>query len=209
MDYLTFAISSFAAIFAIVDPLTAIPFFLALTENFSKNEKYRVILRSTTVAIAILLVFALIGKYIFLILNFTTGAFKIAGGIILFMVAMDMIHGERSKTKLTEKDRDEALSREEVGVVPLGIPLLAGPGAITTVMIYMSYASGNAPAIMILFGTILFIGALTYIIFSLAGSIYRIAGRTGILVFSRVMGLLLAAISIQFIIDGILLSFKI
>lgn len=209
MDLISFTISCFIAIFAIVDPLAAIPFFLTLTETYSKEHRKHVVIQATTVAVSILVVFALIGKYIFMALSFTISAFKIAGGIILFLVALDMVHGERSKTKLTERDRSEALTQEEVGVVPLGTPLLAGPGAITTVMIYVSYASSNVSANVAIYLSILVVGMLTYILFTVSGIIYKIVGRTGLMVFSRVMGLLLAAISIQFIIDGITASFRI
>jgi len=202
-----FGLATFASIFAIVDPLAVIPFFVSLTEGYTREEKHIIIIRSVIVAFIVLVIFALLGEYIFRIFGFTIHAFKIAGGILLFTIAFEMLQGEKSKTKITEKDKEEALAREEVGIVPLGVPLLAGPGAITTVMIYVTYAQRTdfAPlAYAIIIGSIALVCLLAYLFLNLADKIFARAGRIGILAFSRIMGLVLAGVAVQFMIDGVM-----
>ncbi|MCX8174334.1 MAG: MarC family protein [Thermoplasmata archaeon] len=201
-----FALATFASIFAIVDPLAVIPFFVSLTDGYSKQEKHIIIIRSVIVAFTILVIFALLGEYIFRIFGFTIHAFKIAGGLLLFTIAFEMLQGEKSKTKITEKDKEEALAREEIGIVPLGVPLLAGPGAITTVMIYVTYAQRTDFAAVgygIIIGSIAIVCVLAYIFLNVADKIFARAGRIGIIAFSRIMGLILAGVAVQFIIDGV------
>ncbi|MGC8912651.1 MAG: MarC family protein [Thermoplasmata archaeon] len=206
-EILGFALATFGSIFAIVDPLAVIPFFVSLTEGYPKKEKQIIIIRSVIVAFIVLVIFALLGEYIFRIFGFTIHAFKIAGGILLFTIGFEMLQGEKSKTKITEKDKEEALAREEIGIVPLGVPLLAGPGAITTVMIYVTYAQRTDFAIIgygIIIGCIGVVCLLAYIFLSISEKIFERAGRIGILAFSRIMGLILAGVAVQFMIDGIL-----
>lgn len=133
---LGFGLSAFAAVFTIVNPLGNIPVYLALTEGYSRELRWRVIQKVVLVATLTLIVFALAGNYIFTFFHTSVHAFRIAGGILILNIAFTMIHGERPKAKLTDREKDEALSREAVGVVPLGIPMFAGPGAITTVMVF-------------------------------------------------------------------------
>ncbi len=199
-----FGATAMASIFAIVDPLGVIPFFSVLTENMSFPEKRDVISRSCLVATATLGVFAVFGQFIFEAFGFTIPAFEIAGGILLFAVAFEMINGERSRTKLTDQERQETLEREDVGVVPLGIPLLAGPGAITTVMIYMTHPVADAVDKMFIFAGILMAMMTSFFLMHYADRIFRRIGRTGTRAVGRIMGLLLAAIGVQFVINGIL-----
>ena len=199
-----FGLTAIASIFAIVDPLGAVPFFLALTDDYSREEKRRVIAKSCLVALTILLVFGLAGQYIFLTFGFTIPSFQIAGGALLFSVAFEMLHGTRIRTKGSEPEHRDAVEREAVGVVPLGIPLLAGPGAITTVMVYMSHPSPEP-----LDKVFVFIGILIAIVGSLlaleySDAVARRLGRSGTMALSRLMGLLLAAVGVQFMINGII-----
>src|SRR3990172_546807 len=140
-DPTTFAVTTFVAIFAIVNPINATTFFVVLTRSYPKATKKRVIERAVLAATATLLVFAFVGNYIFVVLGTSLPAFRIAGGILLFSIAFAMMQGERSRTQLTAQERQDALEREAVGIVPLGIPMFAGPGAITTVMVLMAEAS--------------------------------------------------------------------
>lgn len=201
---LAFGLTAILSIFAIVDPVAIVPFFASFTEGYTKEQKRRVIERSTVVALVTLVVFALAGHYIFLAFGFTIPAFQIAGGILLFAVGFEMLQGRRPRMKLTDQERQETLEREIVGVVPLGIPLLAGPGAITTVMIYMSATTADALDKVFVFVGIAIAVAATYATLTAADSIFKRAGRTGVHAFSRIMGLLLAAIAVQFVINGIL-----
>src|SRR3972149_5458460 len=140
-ELLTFAIATFTAVFAIVNPLGATTFFVTLTQGYSKPLKLRVIKKAVLAATFTLLVFAFVGNYIFFFFGTSIPAFRIAGGALLFSIGFTMIQGERPRSQLTPQDRQEALEKEVVGVVPLGIPMFAGPGAITTVMVLMAEAS--------------------------------------------------------------------
>src|SRR3989449_5169675 len=140
-----FGATAMASIFAIVDPLGVVPFFSVLTEDLTPAQKQNIISKACLTTTITLGVFAVFGQWVYAAFGFTIPAFKIAGGIVLFGVAFEMLRGERSRTRLTAQEREETLERDEVAVVPLGIPLLAGPGAITTVMIYMAHPV-NDPA---------------------------------------------------------------
>jgi multiple antibiotic resistance protein len=181
-------------------------FFVVLTRAYPKEVKKRVIERAILAATLALLIFALIGNYIFLIFGTSIPAFRIAGGILLFSIAFAMMQGERSRTQLTPQDRQEALEREAIGIVPLGIPMLAGPGAITTVIALM--ADATSPAldtlrVVVILGSILGTMLASWIMLTYADVIFRRIGRMGAYAISRIMGLILAAIAVQFIILGI------
>ncbi|TLZ71958.1 MAG: NAAT family transporter [Methanobacteriota archaeon] len=199
---LAYGLTAMASIFAIVDPIGAVPFFAALTEDYSPKDKQAVIQRSCAVALVVLLIFGLVGQWIFLAFSITIPAFQIAGGLLLFSVGFEMLHGERPRTKATEKEHAEALERQAVGVVPLGIPLLAGPGAISTVMVYISQESAAPLDKMFVFAGILVSILASYAAFQYADMIFKRIGRTGTLAISRILGLLLAAIAVQFVING-------
>jgi len=198
----------FVTIFALVDPLGTLPFFVALTQGFDDADRAFIIRRSVAVAGTVLVVFALVGRFLFAAFGLTLAAFEIAGGILLFTVAYDMLHGTVTRTKLTPEDRDEAIDRrDEVSVVPLGIPLLAGPGAISTVMIFEGTDANDPFAVLTVFIAIgITIGA-TYFIFKYGQRIFRYLGKNGIMAMTRVLGLLLAAVGVQFVVNGILGAF--
>jgi len=193
----------FATLFAIVDPVGMLPFFVSLTQGFGAADRLYVIRRSSIFASILLLGFALLGRYIFILLNFTIYSFEIAGGLLLFVIAFDMLFGESPRVKLSPMDREELLSRrEEVGIVPLGMPLLAGPGAISTVVIYAQASEGSIPGSLTLYAAILLVMAVSYVVLRLGVTILDRVGRVGLVAISRVMGLLLAAIAVQFVING-------
>jgi len=201
-----FALGAFVSIFAIVNPVGNIPIFEAVTEGYSKDLKRKVAIKICLVTTVVLFVFAIFGQYIFSIYGITIPAFKIAGGLLLFSVAFSMMHGQRSRTKLSEEDQEEAMEKEEVGIVPLGIPLFAGPGAITTVMIYVSEAasqSGDLLAVMSVFLAIALTVLISYVLLTYSEGIFARMGKSGAMAFSRVMGLLLAAVAVSFILSGV------
>jgi len=198
----------FVTVFALVDPFGALPFFVALTDGFSEADRAIVIRRAVLVLGSILALFAVLGEFLFAAFGLTLAAFEIAGGILLFIVAFDMLHGEVTRTKLTNVDREEAIARrDEVAVVPLGIPLLAGPGAISTVMIYEGNAGHDPWMILSVFLAIVVTTVATFFIFRYGQRIMRRMGRTGIMAMTRVLGLLLAAVGVQFVINGIFGAF--
>jgi len=203
---LNFALTVIVAVFAIVDPLANVAFFVALTEGYSREERNAVIRRTILVAGGTLSAFALLGHLIFELFSITIPAFRVAGGILLLTIAFSMLQGGRPKTKVTEKDKTEALEREAIGIVPLGIPIFAGPGSITTVMIYMSEATSsgwNWGLIALVYLAILVTMTFSYFILFYGERIFQKMGRMGALAFSRIMGLILAAMAIQFILTGI------
>ena len=203
-----FAVGAFASIFAIVNPIGNIPFFVTVTDGYSEAERNRVIIQICVVMTAVLVAFGLFGNIIFAIYGITIPAFKIAGGLLLFSVAFAMMKGERSRAKITEDERQEAMQREEIGVVPLGIPLFAGPGAITTVMIYISYAMGSAEEevyfnIFSVFLAIFLTTIISYLLLRYSQRIFKRMGRSGAAAFGRIFGLLLAAVAVGFVLNGV------
>jgi multiple antibiotic resistance protein len=201
---------AFSTLFVIIDPIGMLPFFVSLTQGFSPKDRLYVIQRSTTFASILLLAFALVGRYIFVILHFTIFSFEIAGGVLLFAIAFNMLFGETPGTKLTPMDQTEALSRrEEIGIVPLGMPLLAGPGAISSVVIYAQASEGSLAGSLTLYVAIVVAMIASYVVLRLGVQILDRVGRVGVVAISRVMGLLLAAIAVQFVINGVVGAFGI
>ncbi|MCG7845161.1 MAG: MarC family protein [Methanomassiliicoccales archaeon] len=202
---LAFAITAFASLFAIVNPVGNIPVFVAITDGYSPELKKKVRTKVCIVAGGVLIVFALFGNYIFDLYGITIPAFKIAGGILLFSIAFTMTRGQMTRAKISDEEAQEATEKEEVGVVPLGIPLFAGPGAITTVMIYVSYAQDSSSVatnfISILIGILVTVG-ISYLLLKYADPLFNRIGRSGAMAFTRIMGLLLAAMAVEFMISG-------
>ncbi len=202
---LAFAVTAIASIFAIVNPIGNIPAFVAITEGYSPEQKRHVRNKVCIVAGGVLIVFALFGNYIFDLYGITIPAFKIAGGVLLFSIAFTMTKGQLTKSKMTEEEAQEAVEKEQVGVVPLGIPLFAGPGAITTVMIYVSYALSSSNAtfdfLMIFVGIFVTIG-ISYLLLRYAEPLFTRMGKSGAMAFTRIMGLLLAAMAVEFMLSG-------
>jgi multiple antibiotic resistance protein len=199
---LEFAAISLSLIFFIVDPLGTAPIFLSITEGKSAQERNRTALRASVITFLILLVFAFVGEWILRLLRVTISSFQIAGGILIFIIALSMLQARRSRAKSTPREEHEKHEGEDVAVFPLAIPMLSGPAAITTVMVLINLSTSltqRALVILAIFLTCL----LTYLILRASGRVLGLLGQTGINVLTRLMGLLLAVISVQFVIDGI------
>ena len=204
MSDLGFLVAVVASVFVIVDPIGTVPFFVGLTDGFTPADREIILRRSVLVLGGVLGLFALFGRFLFLAFGFTLAAFEIAGGILLFFVAFEMLNGELTRTKLTRSDSEEALARrDELAVVPLGIPLLAGPGAISTVMIYEGTAGADPIAIAATFVAVAVTTVASYVVLRLGHRILSRLGRVGVMALTRVMGLLLAAVAVQFVVNGI------
>ncbi len=203
-DVLSLSLVSLSAIFFVVDPLSAVPFFLAMTRDASAQGRRETALRASVTAGVILAGFALAGAWMFKLLGISLGAFKIAGGVVLLLVALDMIRTQPSRTRITDKEVEEGADKEDVAVVPLAMPLLAGPGSIATVIVLMARARAGPwwHALPVL-GAIAVTGAASYLILAGATRTERVLGRTGLAIVERVAGLLLVAIAIQFMLDGL------
>ncbi len=198
---IAYFISIFVGILAIVNPFGNISFFSSLTQGFSVDEKKQVISKAILAATVTLIVFGLLGSYIFQLFSITIPAFRIAGGLLLFRVAFSMLYGSTPGTKSTHEEKEESLDREMVGIIPLAIPMLAGPGAISTVMLYVS--EGNILDLSLVIISIFITMIITYILLKNADKIFSRIGRVGSLAISRIMGLILAAVAVQFLVNGI------
>ena len=199
----SFSLLCFGSLFSIVDPFAAVPIFLALAGGESQASQSRTALRASVTCFVVLSAFALAGRLIFSFYGFTIGAFKIAGGILLFTVALDMVHAQPSDKRTTHEERAEAEARGDVGLMPLGLPLLSGPGAIATVMVLGGRAKDLGQKIGV-HAAVLAVSVLTFLILRSSVWVSKLLGRTGINIVVRIMGLILAAVAMQFILDGAL-----
>jgi multiple antibiotic resistance protein len=198
---LQFALVTFASVLFIVDPIAVVPTYLVITQG-QTSEQRRVTARRACVAAGVLLVvFALAGSRIFGLFGITMPAFRIAGGLILWLVAMDMLHGTRS-TQEGAAEITEGRAKDDVALTPLAMPMLAGPGAISTVMVLSGQATTTAQTLVV-YGSIVLTLLLSWITLRLAERLVERMGQTGIRVMTRIMGLLLAAIAVQFVITGV------
>ena len=199
MDLLLLSITS---LFALINPIGIIPTYIAIIKSYNHKERKSITLRAVLIAFCILITFSLIGTLIFEFFNITIFAFKIVGGILFFRIGLNMVESKISRTKSTPKEEEEALTKEDIAYSPIGIPLIAGPGAITSVMILSEQANMIYDKIIFIFAiTICMI--LTYIILSAANKLSDKIGTTGLRIIQRIMGIILMVISVQFIIDGI------
>jgi multiple antibiotic resistance protein len=199
-----FAVTAFVSILFLVDPPGTVPAFIALTASYTPARRRKTALVAAVAATLTMVGFALVGNALFRALSLTLPAFQIAGGIILFLVALDMI---RSETGTAEHQPSEAeataeAAAGEVAITPLAVPLLAGPAALSTVAVLMARADGVVQTASV-FAAIAVTGLLCYLTFRLADPIQRRLGLTGIHVLGRILGLVLAGIAVQFVLDGL------
>jgi multiple antibiotic resistance protein len=203
-ELLVLSIVPLSAIFFVVDPFAAVPFFLALTRDDSPEKRRETALRASLTAGLVLATFGVAGAWIFSLLGISLPAFRIAGGVVLLLLAVDMIRTQPSRTRITEKEIEAGADKEDVAIVPLGMPLLAGPGSIATVVVLMARAREGPwwHAVPVL-AAIVVTAALCYFILAGAVRIERVLGRTGLAILERAAGLLLVAVAVQFMLDGI------
>jgi multiple antibiotic resistance protein len=198
---LDFATTAFVSVLFLVDPPGTVPAFIALTSRFPAEKRRRTALVASAAATLILMGFAAVGNVVFRVLGLTLPAFQIAGGLVLFMVALDMIRAQRS-TQEEPSDLEETSAAAEVAIAPLAIPMLAGPAALSTVTVLMAQAADTA-AVGVVFLAIGLTGVVCYVTLRLAEPIQRRLGKTGVHVLDRVLGLVLAGIAVQFVLNGL------
>ncbi len=196
-----FSLVAISSIFFLVDPFAAIPTFLVMTAGTNEQSRRRMAARAAWTCFVTLSAFALAGKWIFKMFGITLPAFEIAGGLILLIIGIEMIQA-RSSTKEGASEAEEGSHKEDIGITPLGIPMLAGPGAISTVMVLMGAAPSIAHGIPVLLA-IAITAFASFVILASADNVRRRMGETGIRIMMRIMGLLLTAIAIQFVINGL------
>jgi multiple antibiotic resistance protein len=201
---LDFATTAFVSILFLVDPPGTVPAFMALTARYSPQRRRKTALVASAVATLTLMGFAAVGNGVFRGLGLTLPAFQIAGGLILFLVALDMIRAQRS-TQENPKDMSEcedAADGADVAVAPLAIPMLAGPAALSTVAVLMAQA-GDPSQVAVVFTAIALTGLVCYVTLRLAEPIQKRLGTTGVHILGRVLGLVLAGIGVQFVLNGL------
>jgi len=199
-----FSVLALSSIFFLVDPFAAIPTFLAITQNADPARRRRMARKGALTAFIVLTSFAVAGQLIFRMFGITLPAFEIAGGMILLLIGLDMLEARRSPTQETTGDTEEAAAKEDAGIVPLGIPMLAGPGAISSVMVLV----GQVPRLWhwemaAILGAIAVTALVSYWVLAGAGKVRGWLGETGIRILVRIMGLLLVALAMQYFVNGL------
>jgi multiple antibiotic resistance protein len=200
---LDFAISALVTLFVVVDPIGLAPTFLAVTEGLPRRARRNVAFRASIIAGAILIGTALLGNWLFGALGISLPAFRIAGGLLLFAIAFEMVLGTRMRREGQAAEEAVEEHVRNIAAFPLAIPLLAGPGAITATVLLAGRAAGNLLLTGLLLGVVVFVAASCFIAFVLAGRISHMLGLTGNIVLSRLLGVLLAALAVQYVVDGI------
>jgi multiple antibiotic resistance protein len=200
IDYLVSALVTLAVV---VDPIGLVPTFLAVTHGLPQQARRRIAVRASIIAAAILAGTALLGDWLLHQLGITLPAFRIAGGLLLFAVASEMVFGVR--TERQSKQAEDALEEHlrNIAAFPLAIPLMAGPGAITATLLLAGQASGKPTSLAILIVVVVVVCGLCLGVFLLANRVDRLLGITGNVVSSRLLGVLLAALAVQYVIDGV------
>ncbi|BDG06047.1 MarC family protein [Anaeromyxobacter oryzae] len=195
---------SLSAIFFVVDPFSAVPFFLAMTREHDARERRATALRASLTAGAVLAVFAIAGEWIFRLLGISLGAFKVAGGVVLLLLALDMIRTQPSRTRITEGEVEAGADKDDIAIVPLAMPLLAGPGSIATCIVLMARTRGEAFGFKLVVLCAIGVTAVaSFLVLAGAARTEKVLGRTGLAILERAAGLLLVAVAIQFMMDGL------
>ena len=192
-------ITTFVTLFVIIDPIGLTPLFVALTQGMSAAERRLVSLRAIAISFVLLAVFGLAGEPLLQVIGIGMPAFRISGGLLLFLIAADMLFERRSERR--EKQAGE--QQPDPSVFPLATPLIAGPGALATMILLASENSGDPLALLGVHAVAATVLALTWVLFQAGGLIERALGATGIVVITRVFGILLAALAVQFVLDGL------
>ena len=192
-------IQSFVLYFVVIDPIGSAPIFFVVTKNLNLNGKVKTAFNSTLIAFLVLIFFAVLGNYIFNHLSITFSALKIAGGIILFLVSLEMLFNKRRE----RKEEDANFDSDNISVFPLAIPLLAGPAAIISVVVSVSNIGGNYINQIIGISSLLLVMVITFVAFFIVSRFEKIVNEKLISVFSSIIAIILAGLSVQYVLDGI------
>ncbi|MDQ1253924.1 MAG: multiple antibiotic resistance protein [Euryarchaeota archaeon] len=206
-DSLGFFIYAFTTVFVVVSPISAVVTFISLTSQMTHENKNVIAKKAITLACFIALFFAITGSMILKLFSISVDSLRVAGGILLFSIAFDMMHAKISGESITEEEISQSQERDDIWVFPIGLPLLTGPGTISTVIVLMGGTQIIEEKIIILVSIILTFGVSLYI-FLFSRRIHKVIGYNGMLVFTRLMGLLLAALAVDLTAKGIMAIFK-
>lgn len=190
------------AVFFVVDPIGVVPLFIAMTAHDSQDKARSMALKASITGGLLLIVFAVFGAFIFKLFGVTLPAFRVAGGLLLMLTALDMVRARPSATRTSEAETKEGAEKDDIAIVPLAIPLLAGPGSIATVMVLMSSGDGGIGNTVAVVAAVVITFIATWLLLRAAHHVKRVLGQSGISVMQRVFGLILAAIAVQFVVDG-------
>jgi len=197
---LLYILSTSVAVFVIVDPFAVVPVYLLLTDRFTPDGILRTRRRASLVAFGVLSTFAISGLSIFNLFSITLPAFQIAGGILVLLLGIAQLNSQR--TRVQPEERDESMEKDDVSVFPIGTPLLAGPGAISTVVLYATQAKSAVRVGGLVLSIAVAMGA-SYLVLKLAHPLFKVLGKTGLNLLTRIMGLILTAVAVQFILNGV------
>ncbi len=198
-----FAVTAFATAFTILDPVGMVPATLALTAHATPDQRRRITNRAVLVAAAIIIFMAAVGRYLLMYLGITLPAFAIAGGILLLLIAIDMLFGRPSRAKGDPQDNKDVVDVDSIAVFPLAIPFIAGPGTIATVLLLVNLSGSSRERIVILYLAYA-VGLLaTWLCMRAADIVMRVLGKTGVGVLTRLLGIIMAALAVQFILNGL------
>ena len=200
---LNFAITAFATALTIIDPVGMVPLSLSVTASAPPEARRKMIDQAVIVAAVVIYLMALVGRYVLTYLNITLPAFSIAGGILLLLISIDMLFARPSGTRAKPEEEREAIERENAAVFPLAIPMIAGPGTIATVLLLVSLSHGDKVRLTIVYAAYALALIATWLCMRGASLVLRWLGRTGVGVLTRLLGIILSALAIQFIINGL------
>lgn len=203
VENLAFFIYVFSSIFVVVSPISGVVTFISLTSKMTHKEKNDIAKKAVTLACLIALFFAITGSIMLKLFSISVDSLRVAGGILLFSIAFDMMHAKLSRESITEEEITQSQEREDIWVFPISLPLLTGPGAISTVIVLMGMAEGIQQKAIIIISIILTFVLCLYI-FLFSRRIHKFIGYNGMLVFTRLMGLLLAALAVDLTATGII-----
>ena len=201
-ELIKFFIISFTSLFALVNPIGFSPMFISLVDNMNHQEKKQIATKGVFTAGLTLTTFLFIGELIFQFFGITIEAFKIAGGILFMRSSFNLIEVKKSRTRTTPAEEENTINKDDIAYTPIGIPLIAGPGAITSIMV-LSTSNPNISYKICLFLVILLTMLITLLILRMSSKITQQIGTSGLRIIQRMMGIILLTISVQFIIDGI------
>ena len=194
----------FVLFFVVIEPLSLVPMFGALTRGGEEGYRRRMAWKSIAVSAGIFTVFAVAGEWLLQVLGVSVNAFKIAGGLLLFLLSVDMVFARQSGMRSTTvREQDEARYREDISVFPMAFPLIAGPGALATLLLVLVEQNGDPLKVITVLGVVFAVLALTLVLLLLTPLVMRVMGTTGANVTSRLLGVVLSALAVQYVVDGV------
>ena len=194
----------FVLFFVVIEPLSLVPMFGALTRGGEEGYRRRMAWKSIAVSAGIFTVFAIAGEWLLQVLGVSVNAFKIAGGLLLFLLSVDMVFARQSGMRSTTvREQDEARYREDISVFPMAFPLIAGPGALATLLLVLVEQNGDPLKVITVLGVVFAVLALTLVLLLLTPLVMRVMGTTGANVTSRLLGVVLSALAVQYVVDGV------